>query len=41
MTMETILFLPNHMLTYCITSNHSIEDPYYLHVLGKSTGTTK
>ena len=46
--METIIFLLNHMLTYCITvdlgnivlkciniasvsSNYSIENPYYLH----------
>ena len=47
MTMETIFFLLNHMVTYCITvdlgkivisvniasvsSNYSIENPYYLH----------
>ena len=47
MTMETICFLLNHMVTYCITvdlgkivisvniasvsSNYSIENPYYLH----------
>ena len=51
MTMETIIFLLNLMLTYCITvdlgkivlkckftqnitsvsSNYSIENPYYLH----------
>jgi len=43
MTMETIIFLLNHILTYCITvdlgnsvlkckcRNYSIENPYYLH----------
>ena len=42
MTMETIIFLLNHMLTYCITVDLgnivlkckycvNIENPYYLH----------
>jgi len=39
MTMETIIFLLNHILTYCITVD--LEKIVLKYVLGKSTGTTQ
>jgi len=46
-TMETVIFLLNHMLTYCITDelgNIVLKCKYRVRIeqlLGKSTGTTQ